>query len=380
MEPNNVMKSNVYRSMSGVARHRYLFPAVLAVIAVFRIHQCVQLPVNTADVVRHICWGVIVNEHGYGAIDKSLMHFSVNLEHVSWSRLPYNYPILSLLFDQTCALLDPSIFEMKLMLTIIEFINALLVLKITRSRSLAILYWASPISIWWASHEGQFEPLQNLFVLLSLLVYRREDRRSLAYLLLGLGVQVKVTAIFLLPYYLLKEQNVPQTVRRCGFFLLAFLPTLPTLLIANPIELMRHSAALRYNPYFFNVFDRDIFLWNPLWLIVINQLVTYGLLAALVGYGVWKKSRERWIELLPLILYLLFVKFATNAQFWYMIPVLPFALTISDTRLRNFIFKASPLLDVRSSIQLVYGPFGWTTRWAHGNFSHGAFTDIRDLF
>jgi hypothetical protein len=368
------------RSARGVVRNRFFFLALLAGVSVLRLHYCLQLPVNTGDSVRHLCWGLIVNEHGYASMSKSLVHFSDNLAFVSWSYLPYNYPILSLLFDQVCAFVHPSLFSMKLLLTVIELVNAFLVLRYSRSRLLSFLYWASPISIWWVSHEGQFEPLQNLFILLSLLVFQRENHRGLAYFVLGLGVQVKLSAAFLLVHFVLSERRLLTLLRRGALFILAFVPSLLTFLVADPLELLARSAALRYNPYYFNFLDRGVFLWNPVWLIVSNELFTYGLLAALIVYGISKHTRQGWAELLPLILYLAFVKAVPNAQFWYMLSVMPLALLITDATFRRVLFLASPLLDVRSSVELLLGPFGWTELSYYKDFDSGVFTDIRSLF
>ncbi len=335
-----------------------ILPVALIGIAVLRVQFCFQTLASTGDAVRHICWGSIVNHQGYSVIGRPLAELAPGLKHVCWSDLPYNYPILSLLFDQLCAAIYPGVVTVKLLLTAIELINTYLVLKLTRSRLLSALYWASPLSIWWVSHEGQFEPLQSLFILLALILFSRKKYCNSAYLVLGLGIQVKLTAVFLLPYFVLSEDDVRHVVKRAVWFALAFVPSVLVFLVANPISLMLQSTALHYNPYHFNVLNTEWFGWNPLWLIISNQVASYGLLLTLVGYAFWRRNRRSLAEALPLVLYLVFVKSLANAQFWYMLTVIPLVLTISEERFRNTLFFLTPLLDIRSLAQIFVGPFG----------------------
>ncbi len=364
------------RSAAGIP---YACAALLAAVTAFRLYYCFQLPANTGDAVRHICWGLIVNAQGYTAIGNPLRSLAPSLSFVSWSVLPYNYPIMSLLFDQLSAAIYPSVLVMKLLLTAIEALNALLVQKYTGSWWLALLYWGAPMSVWWVSHEGQFETLQNLFVLLALLAFRDEPRRSAAYFLLGLGVQTKLTAAFLLPYFLLRERKIAHLAGRFGALALSFIPSLLTALVANPFALLSKSATMAYNPYYFNFLDQDMFQWNPPWLIAGNAAASYGLLIALLVYGL--SRRQRLPEVLPAVLLLLFIKLSPIAQFWYMLTVFPFLLIISDRRARNLLLCASQaLLDIHSALQILFGPFGHVVGSYYDRLGHGVWTDIRTLF
>lgn len=364
------------RSAAGVP---YACAALLAAAAALRLYYCFQLPSNTGDVVRHICWGLIVNAQGYAPIATPLRSLVPSLSFVSWSVLPYNYPIISLLFDQLSAAIYPSVLVMKLLLTGIEALNALLVRKHTGNWWLALLYWGAPMSVWWVSHEGQFEALQNLFVLLALLAFQNEPRRSAAYFLLGLGVQTKLTAAFLLPYFLLRERKVASLPGRLGALALAFVPSLLTALVANPLALLSKSTTMVYNPYYFNFLDKDMFLWNPPWMVAGNQIASYGLLIALLAYGF--SRRQRLPEVLPAALLLLFIKLSPIAQFWYMLTVFPFLLTISDRRARDLLLGASQaLLDIHSTLQILFGPFGVVVGSYYDRFGRGVWTDVRTLF
>lgn len=355
----------------------WIFLLAFACIAGLRLYHCLQLTSNTGDAVRHLCWGLIVNQHGYAAIGQSLVDFSDKLDFVVWKNLPYNYPVVTLAFDQLCALVSPTVFFVKLMLTLLELSNSLLIYRLTRQRLLAFVYWASPVSIWWVSHEGQFEPLQSAFVLLALLLFSRGGRKTLAWLVLGLGVQVKLSAIFLLPFLFGRSGSLRAALRGGAAFCLAFVPSLLLLWVVNPFGLLSHSLALQYNPYYFNFFDGGMFAWNPSWLIASNQVTSYGFLAILIWAGA--TGRRRWIELMPAIGFILFLKTIPNAQFWYLLALPPFLLTITDVRLRNGLFLALPLLDIRALMQVVIGPFGWAMPGYYDRFTEGVFTNVGSL-
>jgi len=110
---------------------------------------------------------------GPAAVGHALVELDPKLGWVAWSGLAYNYPVVALLFFTGIAKLSPTIFFVKFALTFIEAVNTAVIFRYTNQIWLALLYWASPISIWWVSHEGQFEPLQNLFVLVALLVLKK---------------------------------------------------------------------------------------------------------------------------------------------------------------------------------------------------------------
>ncbi|MFY9222627.1 MAG: hypothetical protein WAQ98_08155, partial [Blastocatellia bacterium] len=220
------------KSLISFFSNKYVVILAFVLIGLLRFYYCCQTTINTGDTLRHISWGLIINEHGYLAINQNLVAFYPQLKFVAWNHLPFNYPILALVFDQIVTYIYPSLFCIKLVLTIVEFFNTLLVKKLTNNWLLTFFYWASPISIWWVSHEGQFEPLQNIFIFLALLFFANSSRKNLAYLILGLGVQAKLTAIFLLPYFLLKEEiEIKTLIKRGLFFSLAFIPTIALFIV-----------------------------------------------------------------------------------------------------------------------------------------------------
>ena len=387
----------------------------MAGVAALRLYYTTRPLAQTGDLVRHLCYGTLVGRYGFGVAGRTLDSLPLfHLAGVSWSFVPYNYPIVTLAFFSGVAALLPSLFFARFALTLIEAANAALVWRASGSRWLAALYWAAPVSIWWVSREGQFEPLQNLFVLAALCLLKSlwpADPRSccrpygtrrdggtpvpalkggaegesslrdcnepaivckagdsaksarlgpLAFLLLALGVQVKLSALFLLPLFLITVWRTDR--RRLFACLLAFLGGLiPTLLALQAYPILNAISgslgALNYNPYYVNPFDKLMVTrhWTPAWLALLNAAVTWPLLLFLA----WRflRSSARW-ELLAPLLFLIAIKTHANVQFWYMVLWPAFVLPISDRRLRWTLFALYPLLDVTSTLALLGHPLG----------------------
>jgi hypothetical protein len=337
-----------------------LLLAVVVASGAVRLRQCLEAPVNTGDVARHLLYGLIVAERGPAWAGTPLAAIDPSYAGVSWSNLPYNYPVLALLFFVAIASLWPTILAAKLALTVVEGVNAFLLTRLTGSRWLGALYWAYPASIWWVSREGQFEPLQSLFALAGLVVLRRSP--VTACVLLGLAIQTKLTAGLLLPLFLLSAaRHGSSSFWKAGAGLAtSFLPTLASLAFYPSVQqLLRFSTPLRYNPYYWNPLDRPIFLWNPPWLVGFDEIASYGLVIVLAIAAARTRS-DRLAYLAPLA-FAVVLKLHGNVQFWYWLAMPLFVVPIPDRRLRHALLLTLPLLDVYSASQLAVGPWGYRT-------------------
>lgn len=191
----------------------------------------------------------------------------------------------------------------------------------------------------------------------AILAVRR--RPVLAMALLGLGVQVKLTAVLLLPWLAVRiwRGHRERAWVAAGAFVAAFAPMLLTELSYPVLESIASTfGTLRYNPYFWNPWDPEIFRWNPGWLIGANAVSTWAMLGVLGWFG-WR-SEDRWAYLAP-VLFLLLLKTSSLGQFWYVLLFPAFVAPIPERGVRAWLVAATPLMDVRSLIQLVWGPFGF---------------------
>lgn len=334
----------------------WVFILLIIGVAALRFFYCIQLPVNTGDIIRHIYYGLFVDQNGLSAAGKSLVELDPHLQKIAWSSLRYNYPIVTLFFFAIVVKFSPTIFFAKFVLTLIEALNSLLVYKYSKQRFLALIYWASPISIWWVSHEGQFEPLQNIFIISALFFLPK--RKSLAFILLALAVQVKLTAVLFLPYFLLqtRHEKLGSLTHIFTAFVIGFLPTIVTIFHYPAIsQIFSTITSLNYNPYYWNFFNHRMFGWNPIGLIIINQLSSYGILFFLFICMFKHGDIENFIA--P-CLFILICKLNNLCQFWYFILFMPFLLPIYDKRLRLRLFMITYFLDVRSLAQILCGPLG----------------------
>jgi hypothetical protein len=327
-------------------------------VACLRLFYCTELPVNTGDILRHIYYGLFTAKMGPAAVGHALVELDPKLGGVAWSGLAYNYPVVALLFFTAIAKLSPTIFFVKFVLTFIEAVNTMVIFRYTNQIWLALLYWASPISIWWVSHEGQFEPLQNLFVLVALLVLKKQSR--LAFVLLALAVQVKLTAIFFVPYFVLvawreRPQDLPAALVA---FALGFTPTLLAGFYYPAIaQVLSTVWSTICNPYYWNVGRHEMFAWNPAWLVIFDQCATYGMLLLLV---ILAARRKEVVNYFTPVCFIVFCKISSLCQFWYFGVFLPFVLPVSDRRERLLLFALTPLLSICSVVEMVSGPFGFS--------------------
>jgi hypothetical protein len=324
-------------------------------VAIWRLSLIESLPVITGDVVRNLLYGVSVSHWGVSAAASPLAALSPGWAGASWAHLPYSYPPVALAFFAAVAAVSPTVYAAKLVLTLVEAANAALVARLGESRLLGLVYWCSPASLWWISREGQFEPLQSLFSLLALLL--APSLPLAAGLSLAVAIQVKLTALALLPW--LAHRCLGTSTRAAVLagagLALGLLPSLAAELTYGGVSnVFRFGAPLVYNPYYWN-WTAPMFSWNPGWLVLCDELASYGMLAALVTYAVLRRSL--WSTAAP-IAFLVFCKVHTNVQFWYFLLLAPLLVPIEDRRWRLALIAAVPLLDVSAAVSLFGQPVG----------------------
>jgi len=348
--------------VKGAARSRRRLAATIALVfacalvAVLRLHECTLLPVDTGDIVRHLLYGRAVAVHGFAAAAEPLTAFAPDWQEVAWAAFPYSYPPVTLAFFALVAALLPSVFFAKLALTVLEAVNASLIARLTGSRWLGVLYWASPMSIWWVSREGQFEPLQAFFSLLATL-FALLAAPFLCGLAIALAIAVKMTAAALLPWLAVRLWQSGR--RACAWaaagFIVGCLPLLAAQVAYGGVSnVLRFGRLLVYNPYYWNPFA-DMFAWNPPWQVALDEVASYAMLVVLLVLAMRSGARLSW---LAAIVFLVFCKLHSNVQFWYFLLLPSFLVTIPDRRWRFALIALCPLLDLRGSFEVLLGPVG----------------------
>jgi hypothetical protein len=209
------------------------------------------------------------------------------------------------------------------------------------------------------SHEGQFEPVQSVLMFAGLLSLSRR-RYAAAFAFLALAAQVKVFAIFLLPFFVDRtlKQDRGQLTRALIGFGVGCVPTLVTLPILPTIQMMiENSAVLVFNPYYWDLWATNVWYRWPHAISWINQASTYALLVVLVAAAIRFRSPGAYA---PSLLHLVLCKVHINVLYWYMLPLLGFLVVIEQPVLRATLMVLHPLLNVMALGHILLGPIGAT--------------------
>lgn len=351
-------------SMQAAARGRasaWAIGAVALLVAAWRAYECLALPVETGDIARNVIYGALAARHGFTVAGHALTDFAGSWSDISWSRFPYSYPPVTLAFFALVASVSPTIFAAKACLTALEAANAWMLARLGRSAWLGLAYWASPLSIWWVSREGQFEPLQGAFSLLALLLAGRAP--LFGGIALALAVSVKLTAAALLPWFALRlwRDGRGAALLGLGGLVLGFLPCVAAEFAWHGVSnVFRYGSLLVYNPYYWNPFA-DMFAWNTPLQVAANEIASYGMLAVLLIACARARGLAARTGFLAPIAFLVFCKLHGNVQFWYFLLLPAFLATVPDRRLRFALIALCPLLDLRGSAEALLGPFDQRT-------------------
>jgi hypothetical protein len=294
---------------------------VAIVVLAVRVVACLQDPATALDLERMLYWGLALNEHGLGASSMPLKEFGVPAG-VAWRDLPVNYPIIGLMFFKAVAAIIPTVTFGKLVLTGIEALNAFLVGRLAKNRVIGLLYWASPLSIFWVSGEGQFEPVQNLFVLAGMILVIPAP--VLAGLAFALAIQTKVSSVIVVAFLFWRsfrrnrlEASKMAAGMVLGFGFSGWAETVTPLIH----QILRYSGLSNVSNFGFNPFasTNPTAMWRSLASAALVGLCIYGAIKTKT-YVVW----------LPILGFLLFVKFNQNIQPWYFLLVPMFALLLPN--------------------------------------------------
>jgi hypothetical protein len=355
------------------ARARFLIGTIIVLgILLVRLALCVQPPVKTIDLARNLLYGELVLQDGPGVANRSLLECDQRLDKatmlLTFSGLAYQYPVVTLMFFTLMAAIWPSFFFVKLILTLIEVCNALLVIRFSKDRLLGLIYWANPISIWWVSREGQFEPLQNLCVISALVLLQGPTRRLRiggAFVLLMLAIQVKLSPVLLIPLFvhqIWKEGPRIWTAALAGGMTGAALA--PIGLLYYDWSRAAASMAFPINYYYWNPWHKEYFHGLPMSL----RFLYAGLSWAVIGVLLLSAYRSRYkiAFLAPLALLFLF-KIQPLVQPWYFLILPSFLLPIREAGTRRALTLWAGFLELTAVSHIIVGVSGWTNG---GVFEH----------
>ena len=310
----------------------------MAALAAFRLYLCFQTPLATGDIYRQLGFA----SHAFIDPWSFYRHIPSDWQTEPWTiiggfdRQPYIYPPVALSFFAAFAAANLGIFWVKLFLLFFDFVSALLMSRFV-SRFAGILLFAAPQALWYSAREGQYEGLQSLLVMLTVIAVWQ--RRWLgAGILFGLAVQTKLFAVCLIPWILGEVITAAPDWKAglrnlsLGFvgIVLTILPFLPfylgkpELLLAPLIEVGHWKySSFFWNPWHSEIGVREIFL--PRWLFFWNNLGSLLIVAAILfaaAWLIWSRQLKSLVSLLPYSLFWMLIKSCSHVREWY-IPLAP---------------------------------------------------------
>ncbi len=344
--------------------YRHALWALIALGLLLRFWECSQPPERTGDVYRHLLTGLMVRDLGWSAVAQPLDAWSPRAaEFAPWTDHAYNYPPLALVFFRLVVLIWPTVLCVKLLLTGIEALNTWLVFQLTGCPVTAAVYWCLPVSIWWVSREAQIEPLQNCALLLALVGVERKKSGSVAAWVYA--CQVKVSAIFMAPYFWTAWRSQPARtrIRMFGLGVFALWPVLLAACFWPVLAQTFHTASweVTFNQWHWRaIFDARFGGWGRWPLLLWMRIATL----ALAFVAAWLTWRGRLAASACFSLFLFLGASATMGVFqgWYFCAMVPFVLLARDLMARLTLLVLLQLSEPLSVYQLAFGPIGWGHR------------------
>jgi hypothetical protein len=336
-------------------RSFYMLACAYALILLGRLYLTTQPPINSTDLLRYIGFGKEFWTYGLTIYNYTPRDFGVTPYSNLWPDLQFIYPAMAMLFFAAVAAIWPSLFFARLVLTLLELANGLLITRITGDKLYGLFYFLNPVSIWWISHEGQYESLITFFTLLALL--HLTLRTAWSYGWLGLAIQAKYWPGVLLPYFL----NQDRRLRPLVIFAIAFVPSLFFILFSDYIFHIFGSQvmATNCNAFVWNLLDDTRTCGTPMWQLIINAVATYGvLLVVLAGIVLDRRNPERWLTYVALLAFIVYYKSITWATSWYLLMFAILAIPIRRPWIRWAVLLLS-FVEPIAWAGIFGAPIGW---------------------
>ena len=349
-----------------LAKRGLLFFFALALC--YKIYACFQVPAVTSDAFRQLGYASHALENNFTIYTTKALDFKPEAWTAFWPEQPYIYPPVTLLFFYFFSIFHFGIFWVKIALTTIDLFCTYLFYKHV-SKLAAALFFCAPVMLWYSSHEGQFEVLQTLFIMLNAIAIRKRQWR-VAGLYFAISIQIKQLGVLIAPW-MLYEMWREKTISGESFYLtlikvvqgatLGFIPFLmfyihrPNLLLLPGIS----GSQLIYNPFAWIFVMRRFFAWQPRWLNCWYAIFTYAPLILLVRAVFRWKKREQIISAIPLISFWVLIKSLKWAQLWYTIINPGFIFCLSANKKFIHLLLCLHLIQcLYSTVAIIYKPIG----------------------
>jgi hypothetical protein len=322
-----------------------LVVTIFLFILILRICFCTQAPIETTDLYRHLGFTAHFLDNPEAFYWLTPIEFPDEFWSDFWDEVGYIYPPFALLFFCFFGTLGIGLFWVKLVLTLCDLGTALLIGR-TTSWWAGLLVFSAPISVWYTSHEGQYEGLVTLLMVFSIFCIRR-GRWILAGASFMLALQTKQLAILIAPYLFYEIfrhlrfnrvmlKSLVQLPSARGFLLgfgVTLLPFLPFYYWRPDLWLLPlQNQENLLNPYYWPFFCSNVSIahfdecsyFRVIWNIVVS-FSPLVILALFLGRGNFLRKLP---QTLPTLGFWILMKSAAWVMNWYMLllPGCSFAL------------------------------------------------------
>jgi hypothetical protein len=342
-----------------------IFAALFVIVVLGRAFLAFQVPVDSSDLLRHLGFTAHLDELGFRFYEAEPRDFRREPWSGMWPAQRYVYPPVALMFFSAFSSLGLGIVWIKLAVTLADVASGVL-FRVYVSRWAALLALVNPQAVFYGSHEGQFEALQTLAMILTAVavLHRQWFWAGLAF---SLSVQIKLFGALMLPWLLWRvyhEPDVRAAVSRLVVGVAAGVVPFAGFYAHTP-DLLLNLGAQRtlFNPFWWDVRDRLHLDWMPVWMFQWMTLVSWAIVALLVVVAARASRRSEWEALagyLPLLGFWSILKTTAWAQLWYALAAYGLIFCCLDRRRLIHALLALHLILCPRSVMLLSGqePFG----------------------
>jgi len=311
-------------------KSKALFGTAFLITLVIRLYYCGQAPEDTSDLYRHLGFASHFFENPRAFYWLIPSQFPNEFWSQFWTEIGYIYPPLALLFFAFFGSLGAGLFWVKLSLTLFDLGSAFLIARAT-SWWAGLLVFSAPVTVWYTSHEGQYESMVTFLVVLAVL-FARNGRWFWTGVAFMLALQTKQLALLIAPYLLyeiFRRRHLDPRKAVVGFligFLGAFLPFAPFYCWRHDLWLLPlQNQGNLLNPFYWPLLWRkevmahfeDVSHLRIVW----NEVVTTMpliLLMLFITRGSWLR---RIPQAFPSITFWVMIKSLAWVMNWYLILI-----------------------------------------------------------
>jgi len=276
------------------------------------------------DLARYLWEGKVLSEgyspYYYPPESEELAQYRDNeiYPEINHKDRPAIYPPLAQYFFALLAAFINNVKVVRIIMLMLELLMIIIMLvwlaNLKLSRERALIYALNPLVIIGIAGHGHMDPMQLLLLMTALLLYSK-GRSGLCFAFIALAGMIKFLALAALPLFITKK-----TIK--------YLPVVFILIAACyiPVFFLKGGFAFGNLGVFLGRYEFYSFAFAPLRLLLGTQgaVWTSAIVIFFAGLGLWFTRTNPIQAIAPF--FLIITLMSTTVHYWYLIPVLAFAV------------------------------------------------------